>query len=560
MSWLVLFWVVAVLTTLIAVAVLALPLLLRRARSITDTAAYDLEVYRDQLAELKREQQHELLSAEQYAAAEAEISRRMLAADAELQRHADALPRGLGRTGAAALAIVLIVAVPLGASLLYLKVGSPSQPDMPLAQRSGSPDEGGSGSELQAQIAQLETQVATSPDDAEAWLHLGLARKSANQFAGAAAALRRAMELLPATPELSSEFGETVVMAADGMVTPEARKAFQTALDADPSDVRALFYMALGDYQAGKTKEALDAWVGLVREAPADAPWLNVVRAQITRAAGDLGLDVATVMPEPRPAERPAGPATLTPEQRAAMAEMSPEERETFIRQMVDSLSARLDENPMDLDGWLRLIRARTVLGEGDAAQASLDRALKVFAAAPEARRQLTALGGELGLRLPDAGAASNSDGGAGATNLPDVSTMVGKLEARLKADPTDIDGWLLLSRSYAVMQQPDKARDALARAAALNPDNPDMLTMQARQIREASGGKETPQSLAIMRHVLELQPDNIEALWFVGQAEAEAGNFAHARELLERAYAQIPADNADRAFVRKTIDALPGG
>src|SRR6185312_11945925 len=46
------------------------------------------------------------------------------------------------------------------------------------------------------------------------------------------------------------------------------------------------------------------------------------------------------------------------------------------------------------------------------------------------------------------------------------IQTMVAGLAERLKANPDDIEGWQRLARSYTVLGQPDKAREALASAA----------------------------------------------------------------------------------------------
>jgi cytochrome c-type biogenesis protein CcmH len=254
------------------------------------------------------------------------------------------------------------------------------------------------------------------------------------------------------------------------------------------------------------------------------------------------------VTPEPLPPSA-AGLEGLTPEQRAAVEAMTPEDRQAMVRDMVDQLAARLQEEPDDLEGWAKLVRARTVLGEQAAAQETLDRALEIFADAPFPRQRLIDLAGELGLVAPEAG------GGA-----PDIGAMVERLAARLKDEPGDLEGWRMLARSYLVLERHAEAREAIARALALAPDDLEILTLQARAIRAAAGDAQTTESIAVMRRVLELAPNNLEALWFVGQAEADAGNTGRARELLERAYALIPEDSPDRATLRQRIDEITGG
>ena len=85
------------------------------------------------------------------------------------------------------------------------------------------------------------------------------------------------------------------------------------------------------------------------------------------------------------------------------------------------------------------------------------------------------------------------------------------------------------------------------------------MLALQARAIRDENGGKDNDETVTILRRVLELAPDNPEALWVLGNAEADGGNKAKARELLERLLAQIPEGSPDRDFIKQRIDQLDG-
>ncbi len=442
---------------------------------------------------------------------------------------------------------MLLVAVPLGAVLIYLQLGSPGAPDMPLAGRGDLSAQAPDDAQHQNMMAQLRQDAEANPDDPDAWLRLAAAYKSAQMFDKALEAFQRALALGPASPLLSGEYAETLVMAAGGTVTPEARTAFEATLAGAPGDPRAQYYLAVADYQAGRTREAMDRWGALIEGSPADAPWIPVVRQQFTTAAEELGLDAAAIMPEPQTA-RGADGAALSPEQRAAMESMTPEEREEMIAGMVDQLSARLEESPMDLEGWERLIRSYAVLDRPQDAQEALDRALAVFAEAPFPKQRLTELAGELNLAVAQDDEA-----------VPDVGEMVERLAERLKAKPDDLQGWMMLARSYEVLGEPEKALDALRQAERVAPDNPDILIQQARAIRTANGGGDTAESLAIMERVLAIAPDNIEAMWFVANAEAAKGNTERGLDLLRRLYDRIPEGNADRALVEQRIRELGG-
>jgi cytochrome c-type biogenesis protein CcmH len=132
-------------------------------------------------------------------------------------------------------------------------------------------------------------------------------------------------------------------------------------------------------------------WKSLAEDVPAASPWVRLLREQIARAAGELGIDAPAISraPEGAPGAAPRGPSSADVE---AAQEMTPEDRMAFIRSMVEQLAARLDSQPADPDGWLRLARAYDVLGEGDKARAALASAEAVIAALPEAAPERAAL------------------------------------------------------------------------------------------------------------------------------------------------------------------------
>ncbi|UCH74154.1 MAG: c-type cytochrome biogenesis protein CcmI [Rhodospirillales bacterium] len=531
-----------------AVAGLALPLFRGRVEEV-DPAEFDLEVYRDQIAELERDHERGVLTQAEMKAARTEIARRILAADSRLRaRPADqgtgSETSPSGRAATAVLAVFLAILVPLGAFGLYLELGQPGRPDMPLSARvDQAPAD--QTDRLDSMVARLEQAVEADPDDPDAWFNLGLVYKQQQRFRESAEALAKGFTLRPATPMLNSEYGESLVMAAEGTVSQDARAAFEAVLAERPEDIRARHYLALAEYQAGRTRAALDGWATLIEISPADAPWLDVIREYMAQAATDLGIDLAEVMPEPRP--RDAGDG-LTAEQRAELDAMSPEERKATLIRMLEELEARLEQNPMDLEGWEQLIRARHAMDEQEAAQAALDRAIEVFARAPFPTQRLAGLADELGL-----------DGPATPDDV-DIAGMVERLAARLQDEPDDLEGWLMLARSYTVMGERDNAEEAMANAARLAPDDPRILALQAATIRDANGGEQTEESLSILRRVLSLDPDHTEALWFVGNAEAEAGNTDKAIEMLERIYQQAPETSEERTLILRRIDEIRGG
>lgn len=370
------FWLIAGGMTALVVALMLAPLF-RRAAAQPTREAYDLAVFRDQLAEIDRDLDRGVLNEGQAGAARHEVERRLLAvADRETpaaDRASAAGSKGAGRMAAAALALF----IPVAALGLYMTLGAPGAPSMPFAER---PDAQPAPSGDMAELAEgLARRLQDSPDDPDGWRLLGRTYAEVGRYQDSAAALRQAIERGLDDADTQSFLGEVLVLGNNGEIVQEARTAFAKALEQEPGHPRALYYAALSLAQDGRLNDALDLWTKLAEAAPPDAPWRDVVLQQVRQAATELGVEppaiamAEAVAPEAAPA--PRGPSA---EDIEAASEMGAEERMAFIRTMVDGLAARLDEQPDDLDGWLRLTRAYLVLGELDEADGAFQQAARL--------------------------------------------------------------------------------------------------------------------------------------------------------------------------------------
>ncbi len=77
---------------------------------------------------------------------------------------------------------------------------------------------------------------------------------------------------------------------------------------------------------------------------------------------------------------------------------MSDEARAAFIKGMVDNLAAKLAANPRDADGWIRLIRARKVMGDTAAAKAALASGRAAFADDPATAKSISDAAAAMGV------------------------------------------------------------------------------------------------------------------------------------------------------------------
>src|SRR5215831_6271056 len=215
-------WLGLALMTVTAVLAVLWPL---ARRGGAPRSGSDVAVYRDQLDEVERDRAAGLIEDKEAAAARIEVSRRLIAAvDAQPSRDAPAGATWRRR----AVAAVALLALPLGAGTLYLALGSPSQPDQPLAARLAAA-RGGSQS-IDSLVAQVEAHLERNPGDGRGWEVIAPIYLRLGRFDEAVKARRKVLSLNGASAERESALGEALVFAANGLVTAEAKAAFERAV------------------------------------------------------------------------------------------------------------------------------------------------------------------------------------------------------------------------------------------------------------------------------------------------------------------------------------------
>ncbi|WP_142849347.1 c-type cytochrome biogenesis protein CcmI [Telmatospirillum sp. J64-1] len=364
-------WIILAAMTLAAIILTLLPLL-RSTSKAANEAEYDLAVYKDQLEEIERDLERSLISPEQAASARLEIQRRMLAAAGRAE--AEAANAGTGRRNHAGTVMAVVVAIPLGAALVYGTLGSPQLPGQPYAERLAArldmPRE--QVEEMMALVERLAERMAEQPDNAEGWAMLGRSYRALGKYAEAADALREAVLHGYQDAETLASLGEAIAMSNHGSVTPDAVRAFEAALVAQPGEPRSRFYLGVARAQAEDLLAALSIWRDLEKDSRPDAPWVPMLRSQIQLAAAELGIDPETV---------PPAPPAVSSETSGALAGMSSQQTE-MVENMVAGLAARLEQEPGDFEGWMRLGQSYGVLGREEAA---LDAYGKAMALDPQA-------------------------------------------------------------------------------------------------------------------------------------------------------------------------------
>lgn len=336
-----------------------------------------LSMLHDQLGELDRDVARGIISDAEARAARVEIQRRIIAVD-----HDDT--QKLTQTsGDFRVMAVISVMVPVAAVALYFQLGNLNTPSMPFADRGA---EQASAQEIGTLTQQLQNRLLADETGGptDGWILLGETYMRVQDFANAANAFGQLIDRPDATSGIFTRYAEALVMDEGGIVTPRADRAIDRGLALEPSNPAASYYKALFLEQNGAPDRAHALLLTRLDAADGFYPWMasyvdlaNFIAADIDAALIDL-TDYAPALRGP------------TSDDIANAADLSTEDRSDFIASMVDRLATRLADEPDDLDGWLQLARAYTVLGQVENARAAYESASKLVADLPEAdvRRQ----------------------------------------------------------------------------------------------------------------------------------------------------------------------------
>ena len=386
-------WIVYAVVVAAVIAVLVRPMLSENDDAATPEEA-DLAVYRDQLAEIDAELDRGQIDEVEAENARSELARRLIRSSEEADTAA--ATRGttsLGGFSATGMAYATAICVPLLSLAIYLSLGSPSMPGLPQSARLQSSPEGATINEL---VAKVEAQLRDTPEDGRGWDAIAPVYLRLQRFDDAARAFAQAIRLQGETTRRLRGFAEASVMANNGIIIEPARKAYARVLKLEPKNFEARFWLAMADEQEGKLDEAEQGYRSVLADAPEEAPWKHVVEARLKQLASQRGGTSQAPSAKPEEGSPPApGP---TKDDVAAAEALSTQERQEFINSMVERLATKLEANPADFEGWMRLVRAYSVLGRKEDAHRALAQARKSIEKDDDKQARLDALASELGL------------------------------------------------------------------------------------------------------------------------------------------------------------------
>ncbi|MBL8446583.1 MAG: c-type cytochrome biogenesis protein CcmI [Zoogloeaceae bacterium] len=134
------------------------------------------------------------------------------------------------------------------------------------------------------------------------------------------------------------------------------------------------------------------------------------------------------------------------------------------------------------------------------------------------------------------------------------VEGMVAKLAARLESEPDNLEGWMMLARSYTMLGRAEAAEKAYRHLAAKMPDNAQVIADWADALGAARGGSLLGEPEALIARALKLEPRNMKALALAGSAAFEKADYAGAAHQWERILEQLPPSEELAESVRASV------
>jgi cytochrome c-type biogenesis protein CcmH len=308
------FIAIAAIMVAVALAWLLWPLLRSARRSSVERHVANATIYRDQFADLDADLRRGTLSEAQYGEAKAELERRLLD-EGRADAHATAVPVTPSRRTA----VLIGVAVPIVAGLMYWKLGAPdafSPIATPVDQAHQlTPDQ------INDMVEKLAVRLQKEPDNIEGWLILAKSYYAMRKFPEASAAYEKLSALVPNEPDLLADYADALAMSQGRTISGKPLELVEAALKVDPNHWKALAMAGTAAFDRKDYKAAVDYWERLRSSQPADSQIAQQITTSIAEARKLGGMPPAPeIAATPQKAASPVATAPATGTKSAAAA------------------------------------------------------------------------------------------------------------------------------------------------------------------------------------------------------------------------------------------------
>lgn len=270
----------AIFATLLIVVVAAfiLPPLwlgLRAPKPQTDRKEANLAIFRDQLAELERENTEGSLAIADFEQSKRELQRRLL--EEVEPTTADGVTSTYGPSRKMAISLLLLL--PILGLLAYGILGNPKalDPMQTAAPQQMTPEK------INEMVASLAAKMKANPDDMQGWLMLARSYKSLGRYDEAVQAFAKAEKAVDDNPDLLAAYAETIAMANGKGITGKALQLVERALKIDPKHAHSLFLAGAAAMEAGDNKKGIAYWEPLLEQVEPGSEIDQMLRSGIDK-------------------------------------------------------------------------------------------------------------------------------------------------------------------------------------------------------------------------------------------------------------------------------------
>ena len=304
------FWIICALLLVLALPFFVLPLWRSAGGSnhvVRDAA--NLEIYRDQVAEMDADLRNGLLTPELYEQVKHELQARVL----EEVKSLEGADASQTRNPNKALAIVLAALLPLVATGLYLQTGNLKA----LLPQSGQTAGDGFGTvSSEAALKALEDKIAKNPQDAASLAELARSYTSLERFAEAVKAFNELSKLTPNDAGMWADFADALAMTQGQSLKGHPTMLLGKALALDPNNPKALALAGSAGMERGDYPAAIKYWGDLLKQIPPESEDAKMVAGGIQQArdfmAQQKGGKPMAAMPQEKQNAAAAGKERIT--------------------------------------------------------------------------------------------------------------------------------------------------------------------------------------------------------------------------------------------------------
>ena len=138
--------------------------------------------------------------------------------------------------------------------------------------------------------------------------------------------------------------------------------------------------------------------------------------------------------------------------------------------------------------------------------------------------------------------------------NQEGVEKMVTEFAAKMEKDPSNLQGWVMLARSYRILGRNEDAVKAYERAGSFIDSDPQLLADYADTLAANANGNFAGKPLRLINQALKLDPNNLMALWLSGTAAFSTGNYRSAVQTWEKLASQLPPNSEEIKMIEGSI------